>query len=155
MHYSISRLPVIVVVLAATPISGTSGNVANASPGGPTLVKRTLCDNGFTFSKPTILMPNIEGYGWAECTAVPADAALTHNYYLSLQRRDASGQWQYMGAPTKSAIVPTARQTYTATAPCAPGVWRIFSNARGTIQGRPYDFSQNSDEKTVFPSDCG
>ncbi|MEU7141000.1 hypothetical protein ABZ942_16225 [Nocardia sp. NPDC046473] len=133
------------------------GNAESVSLGGAlvTAASRPLCDHGFTFSKPTVLMPDIQGYGWAECPAVPADAGLTHNYYLSLQRRDTSGKWQWMGAPARSTIVPTVRQTYTATAPCTAGVWRIFSDARGMIQGRPYEFSQVSDEKTVFPSDCG
>ncbi|MFI6044636.1 hypothetical protein ACIA8C_23620 [Nocardia sp. NPDC051321] len=146
---------ILIAFLAIVALVGS--DAANATAGGPlaTEVGRPLCDNGFTFSKPTVLMPNIQGYGWAECTAVPTDAALTHIYYLSLQRRDASGEWRWMGAPARSTIVPAARRGHTATAHCTPGVWRMYSDARGTIQGRPYEFSQISDEKTVFPSDCG
>ncbi|MEV6136425.1 hypothetical protein AB0L63_10255 [Nocardia sp. NPDC051990] len=68
LHYNISRLYVIVAALGALLIFGAGGNVANASPGGPLVIaaKKTLCEHGFTYSTPTVLIPNIEGYEWAE-----------------------------------------------------------------------------------------
>ncbi|WP_330249302.1 hypothetical protein OG874_23505 [Nocardia sp. NBC_00565] len=157
MHYNISRLFVIVAALGALLISGTSGNVANASPGGPLVreAKKPLCDHGFIYSTPTVLIPNIEGYGWAECDSVPADAGLTHNYYLQLQRRTPDNTWDWIGDVKRSSIIPTSRQTYTTQAPCVPGVYRIYANASGTIQGRKFELPQVSEQKVVTAAMCG
>ncbi|MEU0504042.1 hypothetical protein [Nocardia sp. NPDC005998] len=157
VHYNISRLPFIVAALGALLTSGISGNVANASPSGPLVIeaKKVLCDHGFTYSTPTVLIPNIEGYGWAECDPIPADAGLTHNYYLQLQRRTPDNTWEWVGEAKRSSIIPTSRQTYTTQAPCAPGVYRIYANATGKIQGRDYEYPQVSGQKVVTAAMCG
>ncbi|MFQ6331030.1 hypothetical protein ACLMAL_33535 [Nocardia sp. CWNU-33] len=139
MQYNISRLSGIVAALGAMVISG---NVASANPSQPwvTEAKKPICDNGFSpWTTPTVLPPKIEGYGWAKCD-LPADGdpGLTHNYYLSLQRRNSSGGWDSVGEHIRTSLVPWARQTYTASAPCSAGYWRIVSSVSGTIQGRQY-----------------
>lgn len=136
-----------------------SGGTANANPGGPlvTEAKRTICDNGFGRSVPTVLMPKIEGYGWAQCD-MPAegDPGLTHNYYLTLQRRNASGGWDSVGEHIRTSLVPWARQTYTASAPCTAGYWRIYSSVSGTIQGRAYGpIETTSEARVVTDAECG
>ncbi|WP_330254371.1 hypothetical protein OG874_07415 [Nocardia sp. NBC_00565] len=160
MHYNISRLSVIVAALGALLISGTSGSVANASPGGPlvTEAKKQLCDNGFTFSKPTIVRPEVHSDGWAKCDPPPdgGDPALTHDYYLSLQRRNTSGQWEFVGQHVRTRLIPWSRQTYAATAPCVPGFWRMYSQVNGTIQGRAYGPIETiSQERVVAANECG
>ncbi len=158
MHNSIFRL---VVVLSAAGVFALTGvNVVNASPGGPsvTQAKKTLCDNGFSFSKPTIVRPEVHADGWAQCDRPTdgGDPALTHNYYLSLQRRNSSGSWEFVGQHVKTSLVPWSRQTYTATAPCVPGLWRMYSSVSGTIQGRPYGpIETTSQERVVSAVDCG
>lgn len=157
LHYNICRLSAIVAALGALLISGVVGNVANASPGRPLVIaaKKTLCEHGFTYSTPTVLIPNIEGYGWAECDPIPADAGLTHNYYLQLQRRTPDNTWEWVGEAKRSSIIPTSRQTYTTQAPCAPGVYRIYASASGKIQGRNYENPQVSGQKVVTAAMCG
>ncbi|MGO4613255.1 hypothetical protein AB4305_16120 [Nocardia sp. 2YAB30] len=161
MHYNTSRLSIIVAALAMALTSGTIGVVANASPGGPlaTEAKKTLCDNGFSpWSTPTVLPPKIEGYGWAKCDQAPGGGTpeLTHDYYLTLQRRNASGGWDSVGEHIRTSLVPWTRQTFTASAPCAAGYWRIFSSVRGTIQGRAYGpIETPSETRVVTAAECG
>lgn len=157
LRYNISRLSVVVAALGAMLIFGAGGIVANGSPGGPLVIeaKRTLCEHGFTYSTPTVLIPKIEGYGWAECDPIPADAGLTHNYYLQLQRRTPDNTWEWVGEAKRSGIIPTSRQTYTTQAPCVPGVYRIYANASGKIQGRNYENPQVSGQKVVTAAMCG
>lgn len=137
-------------------ISGNAAS-AHARPGGPLVVpaKTGACEMGFLYSKPTVLAPSIQGYGWAECEPLPADANLTHNYYMQMQRRDASGDWQFVGDTVRTRIVPTPRQNYTVTAVCTAGYYRIYSRAQGTIQGRPFDYYSVSDTRAVNASECG
>lgn len=136
-----------------------SGAPAKASPGGPLAIqaKRTICDNGFGRSVPTVLTPKIEGYGWAKCDMPDdGDPGLTHNYYLTLQRRNASGGWDSVGEHIRTSLVPWARQTYTASAPCTAGYWRVFSSVSGIIQGRQYGpIETTSEARVVTVAECG
>ncbi|WP_225725593.1 MULTISPECIES: hypothetical protein [unclassified Nocardia] len=116
--------------------------VAHAGMGGPlfTEARTTLCDNGFLFSQVTIVRPEIHADGWAKCDH-PVDGGnpeLTHNYYLSLQKRNPSGEWEFVGGAVRTSLVPWSRQTYTAVAPCVAGYWRMYSSVKGMIQGREY-----------------
>ncbi len=160
MRYNIFRLNIVASALCALLISGAGGNVASAGSGGPSVTeaKRSICDNGFgPWSTPTVLPPRIEGYGWAKCD-MPSDGdpGLTHVYYLSLQRRNAAGGWDSVGEHIRTSLVPWARQTYTAGAPCSAGYWRIFSSVSGTIQGRQYGpIETPSEPRVVTAAECG
>ncbi|MEV0294855.1 hypothetical protein [Nocardia sp. NPDC050710] len=160
LGYNISQLGLIGAALGAMLFSGAGGNVANAKPGTPwaTEAKKPICDNGFSpWSTPTVLPPKIEGYGWAKCDR-PADGdpGLAHDYYLSLQRRSPSGGWDSVGEHIRTSLVPWTRQTYTASAPCSAGYWRIVSSVSGTIQGRQYGpIETASDERVVTAAECG
>ncbi|WP_156161946.1 hypothetical protein [Nocardia vulneris] len=148
-------------LLTGALISGAlaGGNAATAEPSGTLVAERKpICDNGFfAYRTPTVLPPNIEGYGWAKCDLPSSgDPGLTHDYYLSLQRRNASGGWDSVGQHERTSLVPWARQTYTVSAPCTAGYWRIYSSVSGTIQGRPYGpVETTSDERVVTAADCG
>ncbi len=136
-----------------------SGGTATADPSGPlTPVKRPICDNGFgPWSTPTVLPPEIKGYGWSECD-LPREGnpGLTHHYYMSLQRRTAAGGWDNLGEHVRTSLVPWSRQTHTASAPCQPGYWRIFSSVRGPIQGREYGPIETvSQSRVVTAAECG
>ncbi|WP_431957401.1 hypothetical protein [Nocardia lijiangensis] len=158
LRNSISRLSVTAAVLGAMLVSGAGGNVANGSPGGPlvTDVRRQLCDNGFIFTKPTIVPPGLHADAWAKCDMPrDGDPGLTHDYYMSLQRIDNSGQWDSVGQHVRTRLVPWSRQTHTATAPCVPGTWRMYAQVVGTIQGRPYGPIETiSGTRDVSADDC-
>lgn len=131
----------------------------NAGPAtaAPIQAKKPICDNGFSaWTTPTVLPPKIEGYGWAKCD-MPSDGdpGLTHNYYLTLQRRNASGGWDSVGEHVRTSLVPWARQTYTASAPCSAGYWRIFSSVSGTIHRQYGPIETASDARAVTAAECG
>ncbi|WP_431972037.1 hypothetical protein [Nocardia sp. bgisy134] len=151
--YNTSRLVAIAAMLA-------SALVFNAGPAtaAPIQAKKPICDNGFSpWTTPTVLPPKIEGYGWAECDMpTDGDPGLTHVYYLTMQRRNASGGWDSVGEHIRTSLVPWARQTYTASAPCSAGYWRIFSSVMGTIQGRQYGPIETASEaRAVTAAECG
>ncbi|WP_143861530.1 hypothetical protein [Nocardia amikacinitolerans] len=152
MQYNVSRLLVIVAASGAMLLIDTS-KVASA---GPTEARRQLCDNGFIFTRPTIVPPDLHADAWAKCDMPrEGDPGLTHDYYLSLQRLNNSGQWEFVGQHVRTRLVPWSRQTHTATAPCAPGTWRMYAQVVGTIQGRPYGPIETiSGTRDVSAEDC-
>ncbi|MBF6301248.1 hypothetical protein IU459_27440 [Nocardia amamiensis] len=158
MQYTISRLCAIVAALGAMLISGAGSTIANAGPSGPLAidVRRQLCGNGFIFSKPTIVPPEVYADAWAKCDMPrEGDPGLTRDYYLSLQRLGNSGRWESVGQDVRTRLVPWSRQTYTATAPCVPGKWRMYAQVVGTIQGRPYGPIETvSGARDVSADDC-
>ncbi|WP_330232544.1 hypothetical protein OHA40_08655 [Nocardia sp. NBC_00508] len=158
LRNNISRLSISVAALGAMLISGAGSTIANASPSGPLVIdaRRQLCDNGFIFSKPTIIRPEVHADAWAKCD-IPRDGdpGLTHDYYLSLQRLSNSGQWESVGEHVRTRLVPWSRRTHTATAPCVPGKWRMYAQVVGTIQGRPYGPIETiSGTRDVSADDC-
>jgi hypothetical protein len=158
LRYNFSQLSVIVAAVGMMLASSAGGHVANGSPSGPlvTDARKPLCDNGFVFSKPTIVSPDVHADAWAKCDLPrDGDPGLTHDYYLSLQRLDNSGKWQSVGQHVRTRLVPWSRQTHTASAPCAPGTWRMYAQVVGTIQGRPYGPIETiSATRDVSADDC-
>ncbi|WP_219419121.1 hypothetical protein [Pseudonocardia nigra] len=99
-------------------------------------------------TKPTVTGPSILGNAYAVCDVPPERHVLT----LSLQYRQG-GTWKTANSATSTAI-PDPRQVYEVKTGCRPGLWRVHAGVVGTLQGRDFDFKDNSIERFVTADDC-
>ena len=99
-------------------------------------------------TKPTVTGPSILGNAWAVCDVPPERHVLT----LSLQYRQGS-TWK-TAESTSSAAIPIPRQVYEVKTGCRPGLWRVHAHVVGTLQGRSFQFQDDSIERFVTAADC-
>ena len=106
------------------------------------------CDLRFMPIKPTVTGPSILGNAYAVCDVPPERHVLT----LSLQYRQG-GTWKTAESATSDAI-PNPRQVYEVKTRCRPGLWRVHAGVVATLQGRDFEFADNSIERFVAADDC-
>jgi hypothetical protein len=108
------------------------------------------CNLGFMPTKPTVTGPSILGNAFAVCDVPPERHVLT----LSLQYRQ--GDTCKTAESTTSDAIPTRqRQVYEVKTRCRPGLWRVHAGVVGTLQGRDFEFEDNSIERFVTADGCG
>jgi hypothetical protein len=141
---------VILAAVAATLTLGSSTGIAQATilPGLPVKALAKSCNLGFMPTKPTVTGPSILGNAFAVCDVPPERHVLT----LSLQYRQG-GTWK-TAESTTSAAIPNPRAVYEVKTRCRPGLWRVNAHVVGTLQGRDFDFEDNSIERFVTADDC-
>jgi hypothetical protein len=141
---------VILAGVAATLTLGSSTGVAQATDqaGLPMKALEKSCDLRFMPIKPTVTGPSILGNAYAVCDVPPERHELT----LSLQYRQG-GTWKTAESTTKDAI-PNPRQVYEVKTGCEPGPWRVHAHVVGTLQGRAFEFQDNSVERLVRADEC-
>jgi hypothetical protein len=141
---------VILAGVAATLTLGSSTAVAQATtvPGLPVKALAKSCDLRFMPIKPTVTCPSILGNAYAVCDVPPE----RHDFTLSLQYRQGS-IWKTAESTTSTAI-PNPRQVYEVKTGCRPGLWRVNASVIGTLQGRDFEFEDNSVEQFGTTADC-
>jgi hypothetical protein len=55
---------------------------------------------------------------------------------------------------TSSAAIPHPRAVYEVKTRCRSGLWRVNACVVGTLQGRDFEFENNSIERFVTDDDC-
>ncbi|MGN2638961.1 hypothetical protein ACTD5D_22920 [Nocardia takedensis] len=85
------------------------------------------CGFEFTFTRPTVLGPQILGRGVAQCDVTPSEHVLT----LSLQRWEA-GRWEPVSHRTSGALPPgpPSYTSYEVSAACYAGLSAPVTAAR-------------------------
>jgi hypothetical protein len=59
-----------------------------------------------------------------------------------------------MAANPPDPRIPAPRLTYDITTTCVPGLWRVTANARGSVLGNPFDFTDHSINRFVTAQEC-
>ncbi|WP_040833707.1 hypothetical protein [Nocardia brevicatena] len=110
------------------------------------------CDFEFTRSVPTVLPPQITGDGIAACDVPPDEHIVT----LSLDYQEG-GKWVSASTRPDSTIPPPYRaggHSYTVSAACYAGRWRVSVGIRGKIQGHQFTYANASGTVEVPTSQC-
>ncbi|WP_216916945.1 hypothetical protein [Nocardia noduli] len=109
------------------------------------------CGFEFTFSQPTVLGSQILGRGLAQCDVTPSEHLLT----LSLERQQ-SGRWETISHRTTGALPPGPPNSlsYEVSAACYEGSWRVAMSVTGSLQGRPFVFSDHTRARDITSSQC-
>jgi hypothetical protein len=141
------------VILAGVSASLTLGSgpaVAQAADqaGLPVKALAKSCDLRFMPTKPTVTGPSILGNAFAVCDVPPERHVLT----LSLQYRQG-GSWK-TAESASSTEIPNPKAVYEVKTGCRPGLWRVNARVVGTLQGRDFEFEDNSIERFVTAADC-
>ncbi|MEV6321174.1 hypothetical protein AB0M45_08240 [Nocardia sp. NPDC051787] len=144
MHGTTSRFSIPVAAVAVVAAIG-AGPVAAA----PTPVAKPVCDFWTTFTKPTLLHPVISADATAVCDKPPE----RHTLELSLDHVNA-GSWVRWALTVDSGIPTRSGRSYKVSAECEAGDWRITVHVYGSIQGRPFDFTEIGDTRTITSSEC-
>jgi hypothetical protein len=141
---------VILAGVAAILTLGSSIGIAQATsvPGLPLKALAKSCDLRFMPIKPTVTGPNIVGSAYAVCDVPPE----RHDFTLSLQYIQG-GTWK-TAESTSSAAIPNPRQAYEVKTGCRSGPWRVHAHVVGTLQGRAFEFQDNSIERLVTAAGC-
>lgn len=132
-----------ITVLAALTLGAPA---ATAQPIEPVAAK--ACDLGFMPLKPTVTGPAVLGNVWAKCDAPPEQHRMTYG----LERREG-GAW-VTAITMRDDRIPAPRVVYEVSAPCVPGLWRVFATAGGSLGGTPFTFTDFSIERFVTADDC-
>ncbi|ONM50492.1 hypothetical protein [Nocardia donostiensis] len=125
-------------VLAAAPVDAALAHTSAAKS----------CDLGFMPIKPSVGVGSILGNAWAKCDIPPEHHVLT----LSLERREGRA-WVAIES-TSDATIPSPRHTYAVRVVCGSGPWRVTAHVTGSLQGRPFDFTDSSMERFVSADEC-
>lgn len=110
------------------------------------------CDFEFTRSVPTVLSPQITGDGIAACDVPPDEHIVT----LALEHEE-SGRWEVVSQRSDSTIPPPYRageHSYTVSAACYAGRWRVSVGIGGKIQGHQFTYNNQSGTVEVPTSQC-
>ncbi|MBF6176127.1 hypothetical protein [Nocardia blacklockiae] len=109
------------------------------------------CGFEFTWTRPTVLPPQVVARGVAQCTVPPEE----HIAVLKLEFRPAGGsRWEVASAAAPNRTIPASDARYEVSVPCYAGSWRAAVEIWGSIQGSPFTFSDRSGSVDVPPSAC-
>ncbi|WP_157107823.1 hypothetical protein [Nocardia amikacinitolerans] len=144
MRYYISRFGLIV-----TTVGAVLSVLASPVTAAPTPVKAKACDFSTTFSRPTLLHPVISADARAICDVPPE----SHSFEFSLEHVNA-GRWVRWALTVDSAVPYPNERRYQVSAECETGEWRHKVRVYGSLQGRPFDFTETGDTRTVTSSEC-
>lgn len=127
------------VVAASIATAGTGAAVAQS------------CGFEFTWTRPTVLPPQVIARGVAQCTEPPAE----HITVLKLEYRPAgSSRWEVASAAPANRTIPAPDARYEVSGPCYAGSWRAAVEIWGSIQGHPFTFSDRSGAVDIPASTC-
>ncbi len=109
------------------------------------------CAFEFTWTKPGVYPPQIIARGVAQCEVPPEEHILT----LALEYQNR-GVWEVASAKEDRTLPPQAPNfaSYQVSATCYAGTWRASMSVTGTIQGRPFVFSDHTQSREVPTSQC-
>ncbi|MEV5837339.1 hypothetical protein [Nocardia sp. NPDC052112] len=136
-------------IIAAAVLIGMS---PAATVGTGTAHAALSCDFDFTHSVPTVLPPQITGDGIAACDVAPDEHIVT----LALEHEEG-GRWEVASTRTDSSVPPPYRaggHSYTVSAACYAGRWRVSVGIRGKIQGHQFTYNNASGTAEVPTSKC-
>ncbi|MFE9323952.1 hypothetical protein ACIHDR_21610 [Nocardia sp. NPDC052278] len=146
----LSRCNTIIFVGILSSALGTApaGATAGAQP---EFIAAKSCGFEFTYSRPSVYPPKIEGNGVAQCDGPPEEHILT----LALEHLQG-GRWVNAAYITDAAIPPGPpnSRSYEVSAACYAGKWRVSMSVTGRIQGNPFVFSDHSGTRDVPSSQC-
>ncbi|MFG1790979.1 hypothetical protein [Nocardia sp. NPDC049149] len=126
-----------VVITGAQPV-GAAPNPVRAAK---------ACDFRTAFSKPTLLHPVISADVAAKCEVPPE----SHTLELSLDHV-SGGRWVRWALTVDSGIPYPDERRYQVSAECETGDWRTTVRVYGSLQGRPFDFTENGDTRVASNS---
>lgn len=127
--------------------------VVGAAAGGsaPAHAAAQSCGFEFTWTRPTVLPPQVLARGVAQCTVPPQE----HIAVLKLEFRPAgSSRWEVASATAPDHTVPAKDARYEVSSACFAGSWRAAVEIWGSIQGHPFTFSDRSGAVDVPASAC-
>jgi hypothetical protein len=129
-------------VVAATSIATGGAGSAHAAKS---------CGFEFTWTRPTVLPPQVIARGVAQCTEPPEE----HLVVLKLEFQPAGrSRWEVASAAPQNRTIPSPDARYEVSAPCYAGSWRAVVEIWGSIQGHPFTFSDRSGSIDVPASKC-
>jgi hypothetical protein len=109
------------------------------------------CGFEFTWTRPTVLPPQVVARGVAQCTEPPEE----HIVVLKLEFQPAgNSRWEVASATPQNRTIPAPDARYEVSAPCYAGSWRAAVEIWGSIQGYPFTFSDRSGSIDVPASKC-
>ncbi|MCM6774961.1 hypothetical protein NDR87_26310 [Nocardia sp. CDC159] len=109
------------------------------------------CGFEFTWTRPTVLPPQVLARGVAQCTVPPEE----HIAVLKLEFRPAGGaRWEVAAATPPNHTIPAREARYEVSGPCYAGSWRAVVEIWGSMQGHPFTFSDRSRSVDIPPSKC-
>ncbi len=132
----------------------TTAILAAATSGvaiGTTQAAAQSCGFEFTWTRPTVLPPQVVARGVAQCTVPPEE----HIAVLKLEYRPAnSSRWEVASAAPADHTIPARDARYETSAPCYAGSWRAAVEIWGSIQGNPFTFSDRSGSVDIPSTKC-
>lgn len=107
------------------------------------------CDVRVFWSQPTLLHPVISADVTAACIVAPE----SHTLELSLEHVSGGG-WKTWAIKVDSTVPYPSERQYEVSAECEAGDWRSKVLVHGSLQGRPFNFVDVGDTRTVTSSEC-
>ncbi|MFD7841840.1 hypothetical protein ACFV4K_02720 [Nocardia sp. NPDC059764] len=136
-HTRISCAITAVMIAAVTAVVTIGTGTAEAWPG------INYCTFDFT-GTPTVVQPNILGFGTARCTKAPA----THFGTLTLEYEE--GDHWVVAEFANNADIPAPQVDFRVSTHCYNGTWRMSFHVKGNDSSGDFGYDAHSEYRNVL-----